>query len=348
MLRVGVVPEPALEHLSVGFDSVSGLCEVRLDDLQSGRPLKPLFVLGEWETGKSHCLAFIRHKARQLGIGSSSVLLNARSTAINYPQRFYAVLVENLRWKSEGLGLREVLSQNLSHDQPRRRVTEFSESPAAGDLSHQLKFLADTYGEECPLFCDGEWAWSGLLGADLGWADYAYKREQAMARVQVIARLSRRLGLSGVVATFDEAETIDQLWNIRSRFVAYDVLGRLCSMRALWPVFGITDRFVRVIDDDLKRYGTDALIASDYARRFLKLWSVKGYDVIEPPKIGTTEGHELVEKVVRVYAKAHSLGGVDGAFAKRCLDEWTRNPSRNPRRLIRLTVHRLDLCRSMF
>jgi hypothetical protein len=159
--------------------------------------------------------------------------------------------------------------------------------------------------------------------------------------------LSRRLGFSGVVATFDEAETIDQLWNIRSRLVAYDVLGRLCSMRSFWPVFGITDRFVRVIDSDLKRYGTDAQIASDYAGRFLKLWSVKGYDVLEPPKIGTTEGHELVDKVVRVYAKAHSLGGVDGV-AKRCLDEWIRSPSRNPRGLIRLTVHRLDLCRSSF
>ena len=54
----------------------------------------------------------------------------------------------------------------------RKRVTEFSESPAAADLGHRLKFLADTYGEECALFRDGEWAWSGLLGADLGWADY--------------------------------------------------------------------------------------------------------------------------------------------------------------------------------
>jgi hypothetical protein len=193
MLRVGVVPEPALEHFSVGFKSISGLCEVRLDDVQSGRPVKPLFILGEWGTGKSHCLTFVRHRARQLGIGASSVLLNARSAALNYPQRFYALLVESLRWKGEGLGLREVLSQNLSDGPTRRRVTEFSESPAAADLGHRLKFLADTYGEECSLFRDGEWAWSGLLGADLGWADYAYKRDQAMARVQVIARLSRRL-----------------------------------------------------------------------------------------------------------------------------------------------------------
>jgi hypothetical protein len=312
--------------------------------MQSGLPVAALFVLGEWGTVKSHCLAFIRCLARTRNIRTVSLLVNARTLALNYPQRLYPSLAENLRWESERLGLREVLTHSLAEPANRERLAGFSKT-SAGDLTRQLQFLAHLSGEEAILSHEAEWAWAAVLGGDLGWADYAYKREQAVARVQVIASMSRHLGHCGLVVTFDEAETIDQLWNVRSRFVAYDVLGRLCSTRALWPVFGITDRFVRVVGADLQRYGIDAPLATEHARRFLKAWSLHQFDVVEPPEIGIPEANQLADKIVSLYSRAYPLANADGRLAKRCVDEWVRNASRNPRRLIRLAVHRLDLLR---
>jgi hypothetical protein len=172
MLRIGVVPEPALERLSVGLGSLSAFVGARLEALKSGRTVRPLFILGEWGTGKSHSLAFIRSMARNLSIGTAAVVLNARSSGLNYPQRFYPTVVDSLHWEDENPGPREALTHSLLDPVNRKRLAEFSESPAAGDLGHQLRSLVDHFSEENTLFRDSEWAWTGLLGAHLRILDH--------------------------------------------------------------------------------------------------------------------------------------------------------------------------------
>jgi hypothetical protein len=322
---------------------MASLVEHRLDSLHSGRPVGPLFVHGEWGTGKSHTLSFIRFMACQRAIASSAVQLNARSFALNFPQRFYSMLVANIRCSENQSGLRELLSNWLGEQSTRERLSDFAQAPAAVDLDWPLKALVSVYSGENLTLNDAEWAWTKLLGGDLGWADYVYKRSQALARIQSIARMVRRLGFAGLVVTFDEAETIDQLWNVSSRLVAYEVLGRFSEMPSVWCVFGITDRFKHIVEVDLSRNVLSWPQTSEHARRFLRAWSSNQYEIVSPPLINSVLANTLAANVIRIYRDAHSNGIVDGVFLRRCIDEWNRNPSRNPRRLIRLIVHGLDV-----
>src|SRR5213594_3942076 len=91
-LRVGIVPRAVLEQLSVGYGPLAALVGERVEALQSGRQITPLFVSGEWGCGKSHFLTFARSIAAKRGVGSSVIALNARSAPLNYPQRLYPLL----------------------------------------------------------------------------------------------------------------------------------------------------------------------------------------------------------------------------------------------------------------
>jgi hypothetical protein len=198
-------------------------------------------------------------------------------------------------------------------------------------------------GEQLELLDDP--AWFVLTGGDLAWADYTYKRDDAIERLGALAQLLRAVGLGGVVLIFDEAETIDQLWNIRSRVGAYTVLGRLSRLPAVWCVFGITARFDRTVGEDLSRIASERLNLSTEADWFLECWSKGRFRIIVPPAVDRTNAAELANAVGRLYRLAYPSMPVDEKLIRGCLQEWNRNPSQNPRRLIRLLIHRLDVIR---
>ena len=342
-LRAGVVPGAALEMLSVGYTPIASVVAQHVDELRAGGNLAPLFVRGEWGAGKSHFLTFARFIALKRGVASSTVALNARSAPLNYPQRFYPLVVSALECDEEERGLRALLSRWLRDAETRRRLNDFSSSTRAGDLGSPLRTLERIHEHGVPPVHDGEWAWTELLGGDLSWADYPYKRAQAIDRIQTLALMLRALGFGGLILAFDELETIDQLWSIRSRLVAYDVLGRLISMQGLWCLFAITDRFRRAVDDDLNRGIADWPNTSDKARRFLQSWRRTAFETLEPPSIDRQLGRILTRRVTDLYCAAHPAAQIDGGFVTSCVETWAPNPSRDPRRLIRLAVHRLDL-----
>src|SRR5262249_44391785 len=154
----------------------------------------------------------------------------------------------------------------------RAKLLAFSMEKAAGDLRWALNSLASRHGREEIVAPEAEWAWAALLGSDLSWGDYPYQRAKALDRIDVLAAMMRQVGLAGPVVTLDEAETIDQLWNVRSRLVAYEVLGRLTTMPGVWCIVGITQRFARTIQGDLVRGLLDATETSQFARQFLRAW----------------------------------------------------------------------------
>jgi bacteriophage exclusion system BrxC/D-like protein len=343
-LRAGIVPDTVLEPLSVGYGSLASLVAERIEALRSRRPVAPLFVSGEWGRGKSHFLSFARAMASRRGLVVSAVSLNARSAPLNYPQRLYPLVVANLKDGRDERGLRALLPGWLRDAATRRRLLDFSELSSAGDLGSTLRELDSMYGKDDGFVLDGEWAWAPFLGGDLSWADYPYKRVQALARLQSLTRMLRYGGFGSLVVTFDEVETIDQLWSVRSRLVAYDVLGQLVSMDGLWCLFGITDRFRRTVDADIGRGVTDWANASTTARRFLTAWQRNAFETVEPPAIDRQLGRALATRVAKLYSGAYAADEATDDFINSCAEEWARNPARDPRRLIRLVVHRLD-CR---
>src|SRR5262249_19227299 len=163
-------------------------------------------------------------------------------------------------------------------------------------------------------------------------------------RLASLARMFDGTGHHGLVLTMDEAETIDQLWDIRSRVAAYAVLGTLCRMKGMWPVFGITERFHRTLELDLRRGVLDRAWLPDPDGWFVNAWRHHALAVVDAPELQASDVRSLVTAVCDLYTEAYgplALGGALGGV----VETWMGNPSRNPRRLIRLVIDRLDRAR---
>src|SRR5437879_3227241 len=143
LLRVGIVPEDEIRHLSVGYDGILKIVSSRLSSLRTPTGSAPLFIQGEWGTGKSHCLSYIRTLALQGKISVANITLNARSTPLNYPQRLYAPLVESLSDREHGIGLQNVLLHALADQKNRTAINLFSHTVASGSLGWALRTLCD-------------------------------------------------------------------------------------------------------------------------------------------------------------------------------------------------------------
>jgi hypothetical protein len=188
--------------------------------------------------------------------------------------------------------------------------------------------------------------WEVLLGGDIVWADYAYKREKAMSRLGELAHMLVAMGHPGLVLIFDETETIDQLWNVRSRLTAYSTLAKLCGLSATWCVFCITERFERVLEMDELNGMAVGVMGQTEGPAFVQAWGEGRFQVLSPPELRSRDATRLAEAVAALYTTAYDGTATDG-IASRCVQEWSRNPSRNPRRLVRLLVHRLDIGRKL-
>jgi hypothetical protein len=190
-------------------------------------------------------------------------------------------------------------------------------------------------------------SWRILLGADLSWADYAYKRPVALARLSNILFMFRAVGLWGLVIALDELETIDQLFNIRSRISAYGVLGQLCRLTGAWCIYGITDRFHRTISADLNRGALKFEYTEDNAAWFLRSWHKEAFDMIVPPEVDLNGARILAIAVASVYREAYPDVGLNNLIVEPCITDWNENPNRNPRRLIRMLIERFDIDRRL-
>jgi hypothetical protein len=230
----------------------------------------------------------------------------------------------------------------------RQRVYEFSQTPQASDLGPSMRALCNEFESSGALGLANHSAWTVIRGGDLSWSDDVSKRNRALARIAALAGLCRAVGLKGLILVLDEAETIDQLWNVRSRLAAYAVLGHLFEMEALWCVLGSTPRFDRTIQTDISRHIlADASVNAD-ARGFLRGWKARKYRVIEPPVIDRPAAGQLAQAVSSLYQLAYGqLAENVDVISAHCVEDWMRNPVRNPRRLVRLLVHRLDVMHNL-
>ncbi|WP_316395216.1 BREX system ATP-binding domain-containing protein [Bradyrhizobium sp. 33ap4] len=346
-LRTGVVPTWELARLSVGYDRIRLDLERSLDELGEQEHCGPMFVRGEWGTGKTHFLAYVRTAAARHWHASARIDLNARGMSLSHPQRFLSLIADSVQ-AGDQVGIQDVLHRLITITEVRQRVHEFSETIQAGDLGPAMRALCSEFESCGALGLANHAAWSVIRGADLSWSDDPSKRAKALSRIAALAGLCRAIGLKGLILILDEAETIDQLWNVRSRLAAYAVLGQLFEMKSLWCVLGSTLRFDRTVQSDLSGgILADASVSAD-ARRFLHGWKERSYRVVEPPMIDRGSAGELAKAVSSLYQLAYALlpGDVE-AVSARCVEDWMRNPVRNPRRLVRLLVHRLDAMRKL-
>lgn len=342
-LRSGVVPPESLKELSVGYESITSLIDDSLRSLSAKGRCAPLFVRGEWGTGKSHMLEFVRTAAMRKGIAHVRVDLNARSSPLNYPQRFYPWIAESVALGAER-GIRAILQAAFMDESRRRALLQFAWAAESGVLGEALKSIILASRElHSDVLVDVP-GWDVVCGIDL--ASFDWKRPKALERAAMFARLMRAVGGGGLVMVLDELETIDQLWNKRSRLGAYQTLGALCQSDATWTVFGVTDRFDLCIQRDLANRIL-GYSQSDEASRFLREWGSGTYRMVAPPVVTDVHAKHLVDRIVDAYSAAYADATVDREVGSAVLIAWTRNPSRNPRRLIRALIDSLDAHRPL-
>ena len=342
-LRSGIVPSESLEKLSVGYESVTVVIDESLNALSAKGRCTPLFVRGEWGTGKSHMLEFVRTAAARRRIAHVRVDLNARASPLNYPQRFYPWIAESVALCAER-GIRAIVEGAFVDESRRKALLQFAWAAESGVLGAALKSIILASRElHSDVLVDGP-GWDVVSGVDL--APFDWKRPKALERTAMLARLLRTLGGAGLVIVLDEVETVDQLWNRLSRLGAYQTLGALCRSDATWAVFGVTDRFDRRVQFDLDNR---LLIYSqfDEASQFLRTWGAGGYRVVAPPAVTDAHAEQLVDCILVAYRSAYSDAAIDRAEASEVLSAWKRNPSRNPRRLIRALIDTLDARRPL-
>jgi hypothetical protein len=339
LLRTGIVPGLAIDSLSVGYTRFRSEVTSKLDEFTKGKNQKPLFVHGEWGAGKSHCLSYLRSLAADVALPTALVSVNARTVALNYPQRIYGEISASL-----GIGhlrgLRPLLHALLVDPNLRAKLTHHTRTLSNDPLSWALLRLLEHYDRNDAFSPTLEFAWAQLLGEDLGWADYGYKREQALLRVESLAQCLRAVNGAGLVLLFDEVETIDQLWNYRSRLVAYEVMARFAQMPSIWTIFAVTARFDKVVAMDGPR-------AEGNARWLLQGLGAGTFARFETPTLDRSKASGLAGAVAKLYCEAYPSTRIADSQIESCVEEWGRNPSRNPRRLIRLIVNRLDLSRPL-
>ena len=344
-LRAGIVPSQHIEELSVGYDSVRELLLSRLADLETGRPISPLLVQGEWGSGKSHLLEYARAACHALRVAHACVSIDARSHALNYPQYFYPVLARSLECEL-GTGVHEIARTCLEGPQA-ERLRDFVRTSPRSPFTNALLELSLNREREKSLSLIDHPAWTTLGGEDLSFADYSYLRDKALVRLQELAEFSRTLGFGGIVLLFDEAETVDQLWNVRSRMGAYRVFGALCQMRHVWCIFAITKRFRRTVENDIGNGILTRSRLSQEARAFLHAWRTQSLDILQPPTMRPSMATDLVERMISVYSRAHGTNSQSRERLNVCLRDWEANPSANPRTLIRSIIQQLDVGRNL-
>jgi hypothetical protein len=244
------------------------------------------------------------------------------------------------------MGLRQIITRYLTDEDGRAALERFAVAQP-GDIARAILWLCREYesdDQSLGLSTGEHPAWTILLGGDLAWASYGYKRVQALRRLADLAVLFRSVGSSGLILIFDEVETIDQLWNVRSRMGAYTTLGELASMDHVWCIFAVTARFDAIIQRDL----TGGILAqpgvTKEANGFLRSL-YRDVDLVAPPIVDKKSASELATRILDLYRQTHALRVSDGAGLSNVVDSWCRDPRSNPRTLIRAVIDRLDRLR---
>lgn len=93
-LRFGLVPNYALEDLTIGYDKIREWILRRLPGKSSGMSTISE-VYGPYGTGKSHMMALIRHLAKQNGYVTAHVEINGKDVSLEDPESLSAHL-----WKT--------------------------------------------------------------------------------------------------------------------------------------------------------------------------------------------------------------------------------------------------------
>jgi len=324
-LRVGIVPSSHVLNLTVGFDPHHEILDKEFKRLKFGIH-QPFVIGGEWGSGKTNLLSYIREYALEQNVAVAYINLNGRSAAINHPQKLYHRIVADIRLPGlEDNGITCLLGS--IKDSPLERKTSEWVS-LLGHHSELAQALGSFINE------DYHWSFQVILGSDLSWAEYSYKKVKAIKRLDDLGSYLKYLGYAGLMIQFDELESVVQLWNIASRRSAYNTLNYLSSLENVWTVFATTEKLNSQINEDAKSGRIRTAEAESFVTRYFD------FPVLAPPSLSQEYANTLLSRILELYKEAYEVS--QEIRLQEVLDLWNKMPFRNPRRLIRLAIDHLD------
>lgn len=343
VLRAGSVPDLDIQELTVGASDLIDSVLASLSTLEKKSP-QPLFLNGEWGSGKTHSIRLVRALALERGYATMEAVMNARTCPPNYPQRMMPLMAHNIAFGEER-GIRSVIGSLLSDEEKAGSALASIGDKSQSDIAQAASTLRALSNRGETALVGTSAAWRVLTGTDIAHSDYGYRRAKALLRLHWTTAFVQAAGARGTVLLFDELETIDQLWNRRSRAVAYEALGCFLDAPGTWCVFGVTERFLRLVREDA--HSDLYWQASTGGRRFLKMWREGGAELIAPPEIADQEALKLAGVVERMYREVYPETGECSADVGYAVTDWSRNAARNPRRLIRAIIDACDRARPL-
>jgi len=329
-LRVGIVPSSHVLNLTVGIDPHHETLDKEFRRLKKGFS-RPFVIRGEWGGGKTNLLCYIREYALKQKVAVAYINLNGRSAAINHPQKLYHRIVADIRLPGlEDNGITRLLGSIKKDSSLERKTSEWVS--LLGHHSELAQALGLFINED--INKDYYWSFKVILGSDLYWAEYNYKKVKAIKRLNDLGGYLKHLGYAGLMIQFDELESVVQLWNIVSRRSAYKTLHHLTSLENVWTVFATTKKLNSQIDADVK----SGRIRTAEAESFISRYS--DFPELEPPFLSQVYANTLLSRILKLYKEAYVVS--QEIRLQEVLDLWNKMPFGNPRRLIRLAIDHLD------
>lgn len=117
--RMGVVPHQDVAGFTFGRDDEIKVIEKSLAHLQNGVGGGYL-IEGEYGSGKSHLLEYVRHLAIKQGLATAYCELDPQEVSPHRPKQVYRELIHNLRYINSGAqySFRDIMRKAVSLDLP--------------------------------------------------------------------------------------------------------------------------------------------------------------------------------------------------------------------------------------
>jgi hypothetical protein len=239
--RLGIVPTQDVADFTFGREREINLISSALQSLNNGKG-GVIVVEGEYGTGKSHLLEYIRSQALKQNFAVSSVELSTEETQPARPKRIYRELIANLRFLSNNqqqtpnnhieAGFRDLMRYaTKKYTSPNylgigdhiffapilSRLSKIDDHSLKSEVFWQWIEAESTKeyaigtnvknkGFQSPYRISGGWRIPALYDFSTAADFYCYL-------ISGLAYLSRNLNHNGLVLLLDEVESVAFLWN---------------------------------------------------------------------------------------------------------------------------------------
>lgn len=358
-LRAGVPNSLSVRALGCDQPRIEMEFNDQLEAAVNGAPVEGMLIKGDFGTGKSHCLEYLRELALDRNFAVSRVYVN-KETPLHDPVKLFQGAADSVSLPSRtGPAFNEIANQLVFNSEPFRDFERWANHSASGVdprfASSLLLFEKLSADHEFRDHLIRFWAGARFPVSDvrsrlkkLGEpyiAGYLSQRDFAIQRFRFASRLMRAARYAGWVILIDEVELAGTYSSLQ-RAKSYVEIARLMNMAALpgmcmVPVLAITDDFTRAILDEKcdldkipallrNRVNVDADAAS-MASAGMRILADHGISLKRPDVNALDETYAHIRKLyATAYGWEPAVGGAVRreqttplrAYIRRWITEW--------------------------